>query len=102
MAARWVLLLSRAVAAASGSHAKLEGLLIAVRCGAGPRTRFLELLECCSDSMWGVFRKPPSQGSVRWLMALFLQYIQERPSYRSMVGSHTLATAPGLDWFGEE
>ena len=102
MAARWVLLLSRAVAAASGSQAKLEGLLIAVRCGAGPRTRFLELLECCSDSMWGVFRKPPSQGSVRWLMALFLQYIQERPSYRSMVGSHTLATAPGLDWFGEE
>ena len=72
VAARWVYLLSAAVAM-QPEHGCLSGLLIAANVGRSPHVRLvtsMEFIRLTRDLQW--------EWVWRWLIAVFLQYVQHR------------------------
>ena len=80
MAARWVHLLSGAVAR-EPAHGVLHGLLLAAGCGRGPHVKFLRscLPELASTAL--------TNWVGTWMTAVFLQYVSERGELRALLGT---------------
>ena len=97
VAARWVHLLARAVGASHiGSHNALDGLLLSRGYSHGNPHVFLKNVQ----KFWvgpllsedGENGEIPCHEAFVWIMALFMQYTEDRPGLTSMIGRSVVAS----------
>ena len=100
VAARWVHLVALAVGAArSGSHNALDGLLLSRGCSLGNANAFL-----LNVAKFWAFRgggQIPSHKAFVWIMALVMQYTEDRAGLISMIGRSVVASTYLSGFFPE-
>ena len=100
VAARWVHLLARAVGASHiGSHNALDGLLLSRGYSHGNPHVFLKKVQKFLPR--GKNGEIPYHAAFVWIMALCMQYTEDRPGLTSMIGRSVVASidlAEELPW----
>ena len=89
--ARWVHLLS-GIVAKHPNHGTLTGLLIVVGCGRGPHATMLN-----HGKVMALYSRLVRPWVWRWMVAAFMPYVQDRGTFRELLGS-TLSALLRIAW----